>query len=184
MTWILWGLARLGGAFKWLFEFFKKYPLYCIMGIAIVMLLWQFNKVQGQRDDALTAFENEKTAHAQTVTNYRTASAKALKDAEDNKAKVETKYVEIRDEKQIAITNRLRDELASVRRQIQARANTGSSDSPSVSGTTDATSGAARTSAETLMDDAIICTRNTVIAEGWLEWWNSVSSVPTLPPTQ
>lgn len=38
--------------------------------------------------------------------------------------------------------------------------------------------GAARSGYQTELDDSIHCADNTVIAEGWQQWWNGISQIP------
>lgn len=125
-----------------------------------------------QRDRALAGL---KTAR-QGIEDLRLASLKALAEAQANKARVETRYVEIKDASQTAISARLRSELDRLR--AASAAHQGGADATGVSGPAGAAADPLGRDQATVLDDAKICAANTVKAEGWQDIYRQWAAIP------
>ena len=149
-----------------------------VAGLAILSaVLWfRGNDYRSQADDAREGWQAEITAHKQTEANYREASAAALAAAQANKVRVETKYVEIENAQDKDIRARLAAALDSLRARA-ATANPGSPDRVGLPGATVPAVDPAGAGQDTVMDDALICTENSVKAQGWQDWYAEAASV-------
>jgi hypothetical protein len=148
-----------------------------VAGLCVLsaFLWWQGSRAANARDDALAALQAEKTAHQQTVTNYRVAAAKAMAEAEANKARVETRYVEIENEADKNIRAQLAAAIAGLR--AKAGADSSGANSTGLSGTAVPAVDPDGASQAAIMDDLEICTANTIKSEGWQDWYNAASAV-------
>jgi hypothetical protein len=168
-------ISRIMGFFGWLAQDWRRVVI-AVLAVLSVILFIRGNGLADDRDKALEGWKAETAAHKQTEANYRAASAKALADAKANKVRVETKYVEIEN----AQDKDIRARLAAATASLRARA--ASSDSsradaislPSVAVPTIDPIGA---SGEPVVDDALICTANTVKAQGWQDWYKEAQAV-------
>ena len=168
-------IGRLFGFLKWLAEDWRRVV---IAGLAVlsVILFIRGNGLSDDRDKALAGWKAEINAHKQTEANYRAASAEAMEDAINNKARVETKYVEIENSQDKDIRARLAVATASLRARAASSDSSGSNATgmPSPSSATVDPTGAG---SDPIMDDALICTTNTVKAQGWQDWYAEAQSV-------
>lgn len=139
-------------------------------------LWWQGSRAASQRDGALEALQAEQSAHKQTEANYRIAAAQAMAEAEMNKARVETRYVEIENEADKNIRAQLAAAIDSLR-AAKARADSSGSDATGLPGIANAASDTDGAGEASIMDDAMICAENTVKAQGWLDWYSAASAV-------
>lgn len=146
---------------------------------AVAFLLggvWFCLHLISQRDDARAHAKAERAAHVQTIVNYRTASAKALADAKDNKVRVENRYLEIENHEDQSIRARLASALD--RLQRASAANPGSADATGLSGPSGATFDPDRAGQVAIMDDKRICTEAVIKAQGWQSWFDTIKEVP------
>lgn len=166
------GLLRI---FAWLCEDWLRIV---VAGLAILSsVLWfRGNDYRSERNEALAGWQAEQAAHKMTVEMYRAAAAKALADAEANKVRVETKYVEIENAQDKDIRARLAAALDRLRART-ASADSGSADSVGLSGATGAAIDPFGASQDAVMDDALICTENSIKAQGWQDWYAEAQSV-------
>lgn len=139
-------------------------------------LWWQGSRAASQRDGALEALQAEQSAHKQTEVNYRVAAAQAMAEAEMNKARVETRYVEIENEADKNIRAQLAAAIDSLR-AAKARADSSGSDATSLPGIANAASDTYGAGEAAIMDDALICTENTILLQGWQNWWGNIGDV-------
>jgi len=169
-------IGRLLGFLKWLAEDWRRVV---IAGLAVlsVILFIRGNGLSDDRDKALAGWKAEKIAHDMTVEMFRAASAKALADAKANKVRVETKYVEIENAQDKDIRARLAAATASLRARA-ASSNSSGPDAISLPGVANATVEPAGTGGNAKLDDALICTANTVKAQGWQDWFEQIQTVP------
>jgi len=145
--------------------------------VILSAVLWfRGNDYRSERNDAQAGWQAEITAHKQTEANYREASAQALAAAKENKVRVETKYVEIENAQDKDIRARLAVATASLRARA-ASSNSSGPDGASVPGASSAAFDPAGTGQNAIMDDALICTENTVKAQGWQDWYAEAQSV-------
>lgn len=172
-SWLLGSFKSIAGA---VWGFFAKYPLYCIMGLAIVALVFMFNNVVQDRDSWHVAAGNYKKALDKTVADFKDAKLEVDRLANENKAVVETKYVEIENAQDKDIRTSLANALSSLR-AARDKANTSGPDTVSGTGPTQPAVDTAGTGQTPVMDDAEICTENTIKAEGWLSWFGEVRAV-------
>jgi len=174
-----WAILKIIGKpfaafWQWLSEDWLRI-IVAALCVLSAFLWWQGNRAANARDDALTALQAEKTAHQQTVANYRAAAAKAMAEAEANKVRVETRYVEIENEADKNIRAQLAAAIAGLR--AKAGADSGGSreiDLPSLADPAVDPDGAGQAA---IMDDLESCTANTVKAEGWQDWYKAADSV-------
>lgn len=168
--------------FAWLCEDWLRIV---VAGLAILSaVLWfRGNDYRAERNDALASWQAEREAHQQTEQNYREASAKALAAAEANKDRVETRYVEIENAQDKDIRARLAAALDSLRERAAA-ANPSGSGAVGLSGTTVPAVDPDGAGGDAKLDDALICTENTVKAQGWQDWWAETQAVERLPEAQ
>lgn len=96
-----------------------------------------------------------------------------------NKARVEADQSRIAMENDSEIRARIAAAVDRVRRGAAAN-DRGGGGNQAMPGATEAASNPARTSPNALMDatDGIVCSENTVKAEGWQDWWREVSAIP------
>jgi len=161
--------------FAWLCEDWLRLV---VAGLAILSAaLWfRGNDYRSQADDARKGWNAEITAHKQTEQNYREASAAALAAAQQNKVRVETKYKVIENAQDKAIRAQLAAATASLRSRA-ATANPGSPDRVDLSGATVPAVDPAGAGQDAVMDDALICTANTILLQGWQDWYAEAASV-------
>lgn len=115
--------------------------------------------------DGLKA-ENEKLTDQ--LVSIKEAQKLATKLAKEEKARIEAQYKEIANAKDADIRNRIAAAVARVRDQANrsSKANL-----PSIAETTINPDGAGQ---GTVVDDAEICTINTIKAQGWQDWYNAL----------
>lgn len=181
--WILWKLLGFGKTLLdmalRLFEWFCEDWMRIVVAALVILsaVLWfRGNDYRAERDTAQTGWNDEKKAHKETEANYREASAAALAAAQANKVRVETRYVEIENAQDKDIRARLAAATASLRARA-AQADSGSADAiglPSASNAPVDPNGAGE---GPIMDDALICTENTVKAQGWQDWYAEAQAV-------
>lgn len=120
----------------------------------------------------------ERANHRTTIANYRAAAAKRLADDLANERRVRERDLKIAEETQ----NELRTKLAAadrdaaafagrLRAQRSAGAAAGGAGAARLPGASQPATGPVGTGPATELDDARICARNTVLAEGWQAWW-------------
>ena len=149
-----------------------------IAGLAVLSaILWfRGNDYRNERDSARTGLKSEIQAHKQTEANYRTASAEALAAAKANKVRVETKYLEIENAQDKDIRIRLAAALNGLRSRA-ASSNSSGSNATGLSIPADGSVNLAGASEAAELDDALICTANTIKAQGWQDWYAKVSNI-------
>jgi hypothetical protein len=182
----MWILFKLLGFGKTLIELGLRFVAWLcedwlrivIAGLAVLSaILWfRGNDYRNERDSARTGLESEIEAHKQTEVNYRTASAEALAAAKTNKVRVETKYLEIENAQDKDIRIRLTAALNSLRSRA-ASSNSSGSNAISLPNPSNATVDPAGAGGDTVMDDALICTANTIKTQGWQDWYAKVSNI-------
>ena len=119
--------------------------------------------------------------HQQFVADVEARTDEARRLDAAHKAEVEQRQSQISQEKDSEIRKRIADAVAAVRvRIVSTPVHSGSSGSPAVSGAPIAAASPAGASQEAVVptSDLTICAANTVLAEGWQEWWKSVEAVP------
>jgi len=165
-------LLPLLGVAKTALQWLARLPWY-VMTIAalcaVCVILWAG---WGKSADGLKA---ERAAHKQTVANYRKVSDDAMAAAVANKVRVETKYVEIENEADKSI----RDRIAVLTERLRQQAKAGQSGSGAV-GMPVATSAAVDPNGAgeaAVNNDTLICVENTVKAQGWQDWYKDVAAV-------
>ena len=115
--------------------------------------------------DGLKA-ENEKLTSQ--IVSIKEAQKLATKLAKEEKARIEAEYKEIANAKDADIRNRIAAAVARVRDQANS---SGKTNLPSVTEAAVNSDGAGR---GTVVDDAEICTINTIKAQGWQDWYNAL----------
>ena len=115
--------------------------------------------------DGLKA-ENEKLTGQ--LVSIKEAQKLATKLAKEEKARIEAQYKEIANAKDADIRNRIAAAVARVRDQANS---SGKTNLPSVAETAINPDGAGQ---GTVVDDAEICTINTIKAQGWQDWYNAL----------
>lgn len=175
----------------WLFEDWLRLLVaglcLVIAGLCVLSAVLWFtgHRATNDRDKALAGWKSEISAHKQTVANYRAASQAATDAAVANKVRVETKYVEIENAQDKNIRARLDAALSKLRSRKTAT-DTSGADAVSMPFTPNAAVDPAGAGGRAVMDDdAVICTANTVKAQGWLDWYEqvrAVEQVDTQPP--
>jgi hypothetical protein len=161
--------------FAWLCEDWLRLV---VAGFVILSaVLWfRGNDYRSERNDAQAGWKAEINAHKQTEANYREASAQALAAAKENKVRVETKYVEIENAQDKDIRARLAAATASLRAR-SASSDSSGSNAISLPSPSNATVDPAGAGIDPIMDDALICTTNTVKAQGWQDWYAEAQAV-------
>jgi hypothetical protein len=146
--------------------------------VILSAVLWfRGNDYRAERNDAQAGWQAEIAAHKQTEANYRAASAAALAAAQENKVRVETKYKVIEN----AQDKDIRARLAAATASLRARAASSDSSGPqriNLPSPSSAAFDTAGTSSDPIMDGALICTANSVKAQGWLDWYKQIQTVP------
>jgi hypothetical protein len=136
---------------------------------AVCVILWTG---WGKAADVL---KDERATHSQTVANYRKASDDATAAAVANKARVETKYVEIENEADKSIRDRIAILTERLRKQAKAnQSGSGAVGLPVASVATVDPNGAGEGAFD---NDPLICVENTVKAQGWQDWYKGVAAV-------
>lgn len=148
-----------------------------VLCVLSAVLWFNGHRAANDRDKALAGWKSEISAHKQTVANYRAASQAATDAAGANKVRVETKYVEIENAQDKDIRARLAAALGKLRSRKTATDTSGAG-AASMPFTPAAAVDPDRASGRAIMDDdAIICTANTIKAQGWLDWYEQVRAV-------
>ena len=130
------------------------------------LLLVQTARIEGFLFiDGLKA-ENEKLTGQ--LVSIKQAQKLATKLAKEEKARIEAQYKEIANAKDADIRNRIAAAVARVRDQTNS---SGKTNLPSVAETAINPDGAGQ---GTVVDDAEICTINTIKAQGWQDWYNAL----------
>ncbi len=130
------------------------------------LLLVQTARIEGFLFiDGLKA-ENEKLTGQ--LVSIKEAQKLATKLAKEEKARIEAEYKEIANAKDADIRNRIAAAVARVRDQANS---SGKTNLPSVTEAAVNSDGAGR---GTVVDDAEICTINTIKAQGWQDWYNAL----------
>lgn len=133
-------------------------------------------------DAARASLKAEQAAHAGTIANYRAASEQARADDLAHAEAIRRRDAAIAEETQhdletkLAAARRDADAYAARLRGVTAGADQGSGDRTDMPGAANATGNAAGAGETTELDDARICAVNTVLAEGWRDWWARVSA--------
>lgn len=155
-------------------EIAKKLPAWIWPMAALVALCgvqtWRVGHKASQLENVQAALKTAK----QGIENMRVASLQALKAAKENKVRVETQYVKVKDNAQIAIADRLRSELDRVRSAAANQGGTGATGVPGPAATAVDPFGRDRAA---IVHDAEVCTANTVKAEGWQDWYKAASAI-------
>jgi hypothetical protein len=145
--------------------------------VILSAVLWfRGNDYRSERNDAQAGWQAEINAHKQTEANYRQASAQALAAAKENKVRVETKYKVIENAQDKDIRARLAAATASLRARA-ANTDPGSPDAIGLPSLANAAVDPVGNSGDAKLDDALICTTNTVKAQGWQDWYDEAQSV-------
>lgn len=110
----------------------------------------------------------ENTELRETLSKVEQAQELAIKLAKEEKARIEAEYKEIANAKDADIRNRIAAAVARVRDQANS---SGKTNLPSVTEAAVNSDGAGR---GTVVDDAEICTINTIKAQGWQDWYNAL----------
>ena len=100
----------LGGWLRRIFGFIADHPwqALCIALVALSAFLWlRADRIAGQRDRAMATVASERTAHKQTVLNYRAASNRAQEAAKANVARVKKEQEQINERHVEALEERL-----------------------------------------------------------------------------
>jgi hypothetical protein len=165
----------LADFWQWLTEDWLRMVVAILLGLLVFQTISKGNIITA-RDQFELKWKEEHAAHLVTVSNYRAASLEATLEAQKNKERVETKYVEIENAQDRTIRDRLDVALNSLR-QRAASAHSSGANTISGAGVADASFDPLGGSEGTLMDDLTICTSNTVKAKGWQDWFKTVSDV-------
>ena len=181
--WILFKLLGFGKTIidlglrfvAWLFEDWLRIVVLSLSILSIALWMWG-NGYQDKLDVAERGLKSEIEAHKQTEVNYRTASAEALAAAKTNKVRVETKYLEIENAQDKDIRIRLTAALNSLRSRA-ASSNSSGSNATGLSIPADGSVNLAGASEAAELDDALICTANTIKTQGWQDWYAKVSNI-------
>ncbi len=149
--------------------------------VAIALLcawVWRIDHLRAQHLKERIACEQKYTQFVADV-KARTDEARRLDAA--HKAEVEQHDAMISQEKDSEIRKRIADAVAAVRvRIVSTPVHSGSSRSPPVSGAPIAAISPAGASQEAVVPvaDLSVCATNTILAEGWQDWWKGVAAVP------
>jgi hypothetical protein len=158
-----------------------------VIGIAfavagLVVLLWRApwaeNRGFHKRDAEVGAL-------SKTISDMKMASAQAQADAEASARRIEASQTRATQE----ATRDLQTQLAAARAaasayaarlRVSAGAVTGGASKADSAGATQSAGATAGGGALPLMDDddLLICSENTVKAQGWLAWWRKISAIP------
>lgn len=133
-----------------------------------------------QRDTARAGLQATQHAFDKTVSDYRLAAELARADDLANARAVETRNAAIAEEAQRDLQTKLASARADADRYA-SRLRTPATADPrrgagaDLPGTPSPASGAPRAGTAPELDDARVCAVNTVLAEGWQDWWREVS---------
>jgi hypothetical protein len=136
-----------------------------------------------QRDAALAGLERTQAAFEKTVGDYRLTAEKARADDLANARAIETRNAAIAEETQRDLQTKLASARAdadryAIRLRSAATADPGSGAGKDLPRTAQAPSGASGAGPTSELDDTRVCAVNTVLAEGWQDWWRQVSLIP------
>lgn len=149
--------------------------------IPIIGLTIALGVTRSTLDHRRAALKAEQAAHAQDIADVRAATAKAQADDLMHARAVETRQAKISQEIQDDLTSRLASARADAARYAErlrtaSQASDSGSAAASVPSFPDAPSSAVGASQDAFVADAAICAENSVKAQGWLDWYRSVST--------
>jgi hypothetical protein len=134
-----------------------------------------------QRDTARVGLQATQHAFDKTVSDYRLAAELARADDLANARAVETRNAAIAEEAQRDLQTKLASARADADRYASrlrsaAAADPGSGARADLPRTPSSASGIAGAGSTPELDDARVCAVNTVLAEGWQDWWRRVAT--------
>ena len=132
-----------------------------------------FQKGAQSRQPEITRLEK-------TIADVRTKTAEAKAADLANKIRVEAEQAKVQSDAETKLRHDLSAARAAVERLRRApQTNSGSSGGTGLPGPTDAASELAGASGDAVIPfaDAMICADNSVKAQGWQDWWKSVSVI-------
>lgn len=128
------------------------------------------------------ALEAERAAHAQDLANVKATADKARADDIANSQRVQSEDARIAKDIQDDLTARLADARAAAARSVRSASaadpgRVAGADMPSPAPAPGGAAGAGQTAEM----DAIACAEGVTKAQGWQDWWRSVSAVERNP---
>lgn len=156
--------------------------LYLMAGAGIVIAIflgwvWRVDSLRAQHKKELIACQEN---HARFVADVKDKTELARMSDAAHKAEVERDQEKARAENDTEIRRRIDAAVANVRLRQQSQTSNGRSGAANLPGAAHPTSGSDRASEASVMDegDQIICSENTVKAQGWKDWNDAVQSIP------
>lgn len=179
-TFLFGGLKWLREALTAAFRWALAHPWQTALVIAIAAFWWQHGALNGVRKDLLAmtkARDAERAAHVQTVANYREASERAMKAAQEAKDRKEKEYARLAaqaDQSYADLRSRYRSVLAASRTHPSGSNATGLPVSPGAARLPEAASGDAGLLIS--HSDGLKTADLAAYAEGCFRWVESVAA--------
>ena len=152
------------------------------LGIVVAMQSCTIDRIEGERDKARQLAADEKSAHVQTVSNYRAAAVEAARVQTANLVRVRAEQERISDEVTASFDSRLADARRRILRAESAAADPGRAGATSVPGTGDAADRADETPIDLLSpSERLIAAEQAIQLDELISWVERQALVATSP---
>ena len=145
----------------------------------VIVATWLYIDHRGFQRGAASR-QPEITRLEKAIADVRAKTAEAKADDLANKIRVEAEQAKVQSDAETKLRHDLAAARAAVERLRRApQADTGGGRGTDLPGTSDAASNLAGASEDAVIPfaDAVICADNSVKAQGWQDWWKSVSVI-------